>query len=67
MGIINKSEKVTIPSKKMAFYLRKNTKDLETFEEVFLANIYDTPLPFEPKTIARSEGKAVRVIDNRKK
>jgi len=51
IGIINKREKVTIPSKKTAFYLRKNTKDLETFEEVFLANIYDTPLPFEPKTI----------------
>ena len=27
------------------------TKDLETFEEVFLSNIYDVHLPIVPKTI----------------
>jgi len=31
--------------------LRKNTKDKETFKEIFFSNIYNTELPFEPKKI----------------
>lgn len=51
MGIINKKEIIKLPKLKRSIYLRKNSKDLETFEEIFLTNLYNTKLPFEPKTI----------------
>ena len=51
LGILNKKSILKIPSKKFNIYLRPNTKDLETFEEIFLSNIYNINLPIEPKTI----------------
>lgn len=50
-ALISKKSIIKLPSKKIEFHLRPNTKDLETFEEVFLSNIYNTSLPIEPKTI----------------
>jgi FkbM family methyltransferase len=51
LGLLSKKGILSLPSKNFKFYLRPDTKDLETFEEVFLSNIYNTLLPFEPKTI----------------
>ena len=51
IGIINKKEVIKLPILKRNIYLRKNSKDLETFEEIFLTNLYNTDLPIEPKTI----------------
>ena len=45
-----KKEKVNL-SNRNAFYFRKNSKDYETFEEIFLKNIYDIALPFIPNLI----------------
>lgn len=50
-GVINKKETIHLPKLKRKIYLRKNTKDLETFEEIFLTNLYNTNIQFEPKTI----------------
>jgi FkbM family methyltransferase len=50
LGLKNRSEHINI-SKNQSFYFRKNTKDYETFEEVFVDNIYNLPLPIQPKTI----------------
>lgn len=38
-------------SKQDPIFLRKNTKDHETFEEIFIDNIYNIPLHLYPKTI----------------
>ena len=38
--------KVCIPSMKMVIFLRKGSKDHETFDEIFRDNLYGTPLPF---------------------
>ncbi len=47
-----KKEKQSIKlSNNTTIHLRKNTKDHETFDEVFIDNIYNLPLPIEPKTI----------------
>jgi len=51
IGISGKKEVITLPKLKRSIYLRKKTKDLETFEEIFLTNLYNTLLPIEPKTI----------------
>ncbi len=51
IGIINEKEIIKLPKLNRTIYLRKNSKDLETFEEIFLTNLYNTQLPFEPKTI----------------
>ena len=51
IGIIRKKEQIKLPKLKRSIYLRKNSKDLETFEEIFMTNLYNTQLPFEPKTI----------------
>ena len=50
-GILNKKEEIKLPILKRKIFLRKDTKDLETFEEVFLTNLYNTTLPIKPKTI----------------
>jgi hypothetical protein len=50
-GIKNKKEVIYLPKLKRKIYLRKDTKDLETFEEIFLTNLYNTHLPIKPKTI----------------
>ncbi|WGD33963.1 FkbM family methyltransferase [Olleya sp. YS] len=47
----NETEEVYLPKRKRTLYFRKNTKDFETFEEVFVSKIYDVILTFEPKTI----------------
>ncbi|MEW7290481.1 FkbM family methyltransferase [Aquimarina sp. 2304DJ70-9] len=47
-----KKEKENIKlSNNAHIHLRKNTKDHETFDEVFIDNIYNLPLPIQPKTI----------------
>ncbi|GAA4278507.1 FkbM family methyltransferase [Aquimarina mytili] len=43
-------ENITL-SDNSQIHLRKNTKDHETFDEVFIDNIYNLPLPIAPKTI----------------
>ncbi|MCZ8196450.1 MAG: FkbM family methyltransferase [Flavobacterium sp.] len=50
-GIKNNKEEIYLPKLNRKIYLRNNTKDLETFEEIFLTNLYDTTLPIIPKTI----------------
>ncbi|WP_034057272.1 FkbM family methyltransferase [Lacinutrix jangbogonensis] len=48
-----KKEKETVYSnkRKRTLHFRKNTKDFETFEEVFITQIYNIDLTFTPKTI----------------
>lgn len=43
--------KIYLPILKRNIYLRSNTKDLETFKEIFNDNIYNLQLPIVPKTI----------------
>ncbi len=50
-GLYFENEKICIPSKKRTIHLRKDTKDEETFLEVFQQQIYNTPLTFIPKNI----------------
>lgn len=50
-GLYFENEQIHIPSKNRTIHLRKNTKDEETFLEVFQQNIYNSPLTFTPKTI----------------
>ncbi len=51
MGMKNNKEAIYLPQLKRTIYLRKDTKDNETFEEIFLTNLYNLHLPIEPKTI----------------
>ncbi|MCG2611044.1 FkbM family methyltransferase [Flavobacterium sp. SM15] len=51
LGISNGKETIKLPKLKRTLFLRKNSKDLETFEEIFLTNLYNTPLPIKPKNI----------------
>jgi FkbM family methyltransferase len=51
MGIINKKEIIKLPKLNRNIYLRKNSRDLETFEEIFMTNLYNTQLPFDPINI----------------
>lgn len=46
-----KAFKIYIPVQKRNLYIRKNTKDRETFKEIFNSNIYNIKLPFTPGTI----------------
>ncbi len=50
-ALLSKKSVIKLPSKKIEICLRPNTKDLETFEEVFISNIYDINLPFNPVNI----------------
>lgn len=50
-GLVSNKDVLTIPSSSRKVYLRKNTKDKETFLEVFEGRIYDTKLSFTPKTM----------------
>lgn len=43
--------KIYLPFGSKTFYVRKKTKDKETFKEVFNSNIYSLKLPIIPKTI----------------
>lgn len=49
--LIFKKKYIRIPRKKLKLELRENTKDLETFGEIFLHNIYNIALPIKPLTI----------------
>jgi len=49
--ILKKEKEKIHLSKNHKIYLRRNTKDHETFNEVFVDNIYNIPLPIIPKTI----------------
>jgi FkbM family methyltransferase len=51
LGIVYEKNVIKLPKIKRTIYLRKNTKDLETFEEIFLTNLYNINLPIIPKTI----------------
>ncbi len=46
-----KTKKIPLPILGRTIYIRKKTKDRETFEEVFNHNIYNLKLPIEPQTI----------------
>jgi len=48
---IRKNKTQIKSSKNSPFFLRKETKDYETFGEIFLDHIYNIPLPIEPKNI----------------
>lgn len=50
-GLKNNSEEINLSNLGRKIYLRKNTKDTETFEEIFLSSLYDINLPIVPKTI----------------
>ena len=50
-GLKNDKEAIYLSQLKRTIYLRKNTKDKETFEEIFLTNLYNLLLPIQPKTI----------------
>ncbi len=50
-GALKKEKEKIKLSNNRNIYLRKSTKDHETFGEVFVDNIYNLPLPVEPKTI----------------
>ena len=49
--LIFKKKYIRIPRRKLKLELRDNTKDLETFGEIFLHNIYNIALPIKPLTI----------------
>lgn len=51
LSLIFQKQNLRLYSGKFDVELRKNTKDLETFEEIFFTNLYDVSLPFAPKTI----------------
>jgi FkbM family methyltransferase len=50
-GLKKDKESIYLPKLKRTIYLRKDSKDKETFEEIFLTNLYNIMLPIEPKTI----------------
>lgn len=49
--LIFKKKYIAIPREKITLELREKTKDLETFGEIFLSNIYNIDLPIIPLTI----------------
>lgn len=49
--LLKQKSSVHLKQLKITLYFRKESKDYETFEEIFLKNIYDTALPFSPQTI----------------
>ncbi len=48
--VLNRNE-FTIPSRSTKVYLRKDSKDQETFIEIFKDRMYDTKMSFVPETI----------------
>ena len=44
-------ESIFFPKLSRNLFLRRNTKDFETFEEVFIKSIYNINLPFNPTNI----------------
>src|SRR6476620_6692815 len=46
-----KATKISLPGLGRTIYLRKKTKDKETFREIFNSSIYDLDLPVDPKFI----------------
>lgn len=50
-GLKREQETIYSKKRKRTLHFRKNTKDFETFEEVFISQIYDIYLTFVPKTI----------------
>ena len=51
LALIFRRARVKLPSRKVEVFIRPNTKDRATFKEVFVAGIYNTPLPIVPQTI----------------
>lgn len=51
LGLRKNKEKIFLPKLNRFIFFRNNTKDHETFEEIFLTSLYGTPLPFVPNTI----------------
>ena len=49
--LLKQKSSVHLKQLKISLYFRKGSKDYETFEEIFLKNIYDITLPFSPQTI----------------
>ncbi len=49
--LLQKKSSVYLKQLKITLYFRKDSKDYETFEEIFQKNIYDVALPFIPVTI----------------
>ncbi|WP_304143165.1 MULTISPECIES: FkbM family methyltransferase [Mesoflavibacter] len=47
----NQKEKVYLSKRKQNIFFRKDTKDYETFEEIFISKIYNLELTFKPITI----------------
>ena len=55
-GLKNNSEEIYLSNLGRKIYLRKNTKDTETFEEIFLSSLYAIDLAFtflSPKEFKR--------------
>lgn len=50
-GLNKHKEEIYLSKLNRTIYLRKNTKDTETFEEIFLSSLYNLPLPITPTTI----------------
>lgn len=46
-----KRKEISLPVLKRKVYIRRKTKDTETFEEIFNQNIYNLELPLSPETI----------------
>jgi len=46
-----KRREISLPVLKRKVYIRRKTKDTETFEEIFNHNIYNLKLPIDPKNI----------------
>lgn len=51
IGLRFNKNTISVKSKKIKIYFRNNTKDKETFLEIFKDEIYNTPYFFEPKNI----------------
>ncbi len=50
-GLKKNKEEIYLSNLGRKIYLRNDTKDTETFEEIFLSSLYNTTLPIVPKTI----------------
>lgn len=50
-GLSLKKERIRLPQSKRSIYLRRKTKDTETFKEIFITSLYHMRLPMQPKTI----------------
>ncbi len=56
LRVLKKEGEIIKLSKQSDIFLRKGTKDHETFKEIFIDNIYNIPLHIYPKTIIDAGG-----------